>query len=210
MRQLATRDLAGTDTLVTWSPEPTLFHTATYSGFILRAGLLRGDAMVGTEEVRWEGGAPAAFDVLWTSRGTTPIALHGKRAGDEILIGGSRDTTLAVPTLPWAIADYGMESLLTPLVEADTMIGERRVVVLRPYALKWDTLGVTVTRTGDALVVTTRPGSGEREVLVIAGHRLLWLRQPDTKAERRPLEGTSAFAEYTRLRAAVGESKGAQ
>jgi hypothetical protein len=93
------------------------------------------------------------------------------------------------------------------LLESNAAAGERRVVVLRPYVLKWDTLDVATERTSGALVARTRATEGTREVLVIGGHRLVWLRQTDTKAELRPLEGTPAFAEYARLRAALGEIK---
>jgi hypothetical protein len=207
MREIATRDLPGADTLVTWAPAPVLFHTAAYAGDTLRAGLVRADRMVGTAEVRWEGGAPSAFEVLWTSPDTQSTTVRGTRTGSEIRVDGSRDTTLAIPTLPWAVADYGMESLLTPLLESNAAADERRVVVLRPYVLRWDTLDVATEWTSGALVARTRATDGAREVLVIGGHRLVWLRQPDTKAECRPLEGTPAFAEYARLRTALGEIK---
>lgn len=206
MRQLATRDLPGGDTLVTWAPDPALFHTAAYAADTLRAGLLRGDRMMGTAEVRWNASSPGAFEAFWTSPGSPPKTVRGTRAGGEIRISGSRDTTLAVPTLPWAVADYGMESLLTPLLEAHTASrGAWRAAILRPYALKWDTIEVETERTAGALVARTSAVGSPREVYVISGHRLLWLRQPDTKAERRPLEGTSSFEQYARLRSAVGD-----
>jgi hypothetical protein len=206
MRQLATRDLSGNDTLVTWAPDPVLFHTATYASGVLRAGLLRGDRMVGTAEVRWDANSPRAFEAVWTSPDSPSKTVRGTRAGAEIRISGSRDTTLAVPGLPWAVADYGMESLLTPLLGAHPATrGTWRAVILRPYGLKWDTLEVQTERTAAALVVRTGAAGSPREVYVVSGRRLLWLRQPATKAERRPLEGSSSFDEYTRLRTAVGD-----
>jgi hypothetical protein len=201
MRDLAPRDIAGRDTLVTWaSGRPILFHTASYFGDTLRAAMLRNDAMVGTAEVQWSSGVPATFDVAWTSSDSPATNVRGARVENDLRISGSRDTVLAVPSLPWGIADYGMESLLVPLLEDAT----GAVVILRPFAIKWDTLDVSTERVGDATIVTARSRDGSIEKLLLANHRLLAIRQAPNKSNRRPLEGTAAAGEYTRLTPTLG------
>ena len=206
MRQLANRDMAGTDTFATWAPDLKLFHTASYAADSSSAGLLRADGMVGTAVVRQGAEGPTAFDVVWTTPGAAPNAVRGTRAGNQIRITGSRDTTFAVPQLPWAVVDHGMESLLAPLMQADSARAARRLVLFRPYALRWDTLDVTVERVSG--VVIARAGTGrERFELVFSPRRLLWMRYPEMNTERRPLEGTAAFADYERVRAALGQTR---
>jgi len=58
MRQFATRPLPAGDTLVTWTTEPVLFHTSAIGDDTARAGMLRGDRMVGTSMVTWLDGQP--------------------------------------------------------------------------------------------------------------------------------------------------------
>lgn len=103
------------DTLVTWrSDGPILYHTASRSGASVRAGMFRNDALIGAATVDWTAASPIAFSVRWL--GNAPLTLRGRVEGKEIVLSGSRNERETIPAGLWAVADYGMDDLLLPLV----------------------------------------------------------------------------------------------
>ena len=117
---------------------------------------------------------------------------------------GKPDTALALPTLPWAVADYGMEELLLPLFDGSPRTTAQRVAVLRPLSLKWDTLSMTTAAPAPTWIVATWTEGEPKEewrAAVLDGRHLLWVRRsqfPDN--EKRPLEQTPLGREFDRLR----------
>jgi hypothetical protein len=98
-----------------------------------------------------------------------------------------------------------MEALLIPLLRRLRANVEQRIVVLRPFGLQWDTLTTTVRARGGVLIAELRDAKHTRTWLAIGeGCHLLWLHQSGQAMERRPLEGTSRYADYARIRGMVG------
>jgi hypothetical protein len=216
MHDLAVRSLPPGDTLVTWTARgPVLFHTGARDSGGVRAGLLRNDRMLGLADVRWSAGTPHSFRTTWFTIKADlldSVVSEGIQRDSGLVIkrSGTRDTTLALPSTAWAIADYGMEELLLPAFDS---IGRRlpyRLAVLRPYGLKWDTLTVTertkvVGRAWD--VVSYTENDEQWRLAITPDSHLLWLRRSKhPEDEKRPLEGTALGATFVRLRPALESS----
>jgi hypothetical protein len=209
MKDIAVRPLPPGDTLLTWhAGGPVLFHTALRDRGGVKAGMLRNDRMIGLADVRWSEGAPRSFHATWftvKADGVDSTDIQGLRRDSVVQITrpGQADTTLALPSIPWAVADYGMEELLLPAFDS---IGTRlpyRLAVLRPYGLKWDTLRVTERTkvSGRGWDVVTYTETDEQWRLAITDDQhFLWLRRskhPDD--EKHPLEGTALGGRFARL-----------
>lgn len=202
------------DTLLSWAHQhPVLFLTAGRDSEGVHAGLLRADRMIGIADVQLGSSLPLRFHVRWLEpRGSTPAAIeiNGAVRFDSITITGTRDIKLAAPRGRWAVADYGMEPLLAPafagLADGDTA----SIAVLRPYALKWDTLHVAVRVRPRFRVLSWVDESSEHWWLILDDHgRLLWLRRskhPD--AQVRPLPLSQLAAEFDALRAEMDSVSG--
>ena len=201
----AGRALPRGDTLLSWSPKLSLFHVIGGSADSLRSALLRWDELLGITETRWAGGAPVYFETHWTRGDSTLVALSGHREGAVLRITGSRDTMIVLPELPWAVADYGMDEQLVPLIATFTPAREPRpMAVLRPYLMKWDTVVVTVDLRVGVRVATTVSGKTRQTLVIPADRRLIWARRSDAVSELRPLEGSARHAEFVGLRAELG------
>lgn len=201
IHQLASRQLPAGDTLVTWTSQPVLFHTSAIGTDTARAGLLRGDRMLGTATVTWAIGEPTTFAVEWTTPGKPTLDIRGVRRGTVLRITGTHDTVLHVPVRRWAVADYGMEALLIPLLRELPRNAAQRIAVFRPFGMHWDTLTAMVRPQGATLIAELRDAQHSRTWMVIGdGQHLLWLHQQGQEMERRPLEGTARYAEYARIR----------
>ena len=188
------------DTTVTWAPNPILYHVVRTAPDSVVSGFLRADGMQGTTATGWAGGTVAGFRTRWVA-GDSVREIVGEVADSVLRITGTADTTLTLPALPWAVADHAMDEHLVPLIAALPTESVRRVAVLRPYLLKWDTVDVTVRRRGEALVATVRHADGERAVLLIdAQRRLLWMRRYGQESERQPLPGTPLYEHFRRMR----------
>jgi hypothetical protein len=208
MKEIGIRPLPPGDTLISWhAGGPVLFHTALRDSDHVTAGMLRNDRMIGLADVRWNGGSPRSFHATWLTpkSGTLDSAdIRGLRRDNSLVItrAGAKDTTITLPSLPWAVADYGMEELLFPAFDSVGGHLPYRLAVLRPYGLKWDTLVVTARTqvTGRGWDVVTWSESGEEWRLAIADSRhFLWLRRsrfPDD--DKRPLEGSALGATFAR------------
>jgi hypothetical protein len=209
MREAAVRPLPLGDTLLTWhAGGPVLFHTAVRDSGGVRAGLLRNDRMLGIADVRWSAGAPSSFRASWftVKAGVLDSTTITAVVRDRLLMVARTirpDTTVTLPLTAWAVADYGMEELLLPAFEAIGKNLPYQLAVLRPYALKWDTLVVTErTRVaGRGWDVVTYSSSDEQWRLAIENNQhVLWLRRsrhPDD--DKRPMDGTARGASFLRL-----------
>jgi len=197
------------DTLLSWNGDRlVLFHTARRDSGGVRAGMLRADRMLGVADVRWARQSPTSFLVQWRTpkaTGVDSLIVRGTVRADSIVVArnGRSDTTIATPRTRWAVADYGMEALLLPLFDGADAAAPAPVLVLRPYALKWDTLQVSVDKPQSSWrVARWSTGSGERWTATVAdGAHLLWVRRsahPDD--ETLPLEGSALRERFDRIR----------
>jgi hypothetical protein len=203
MRRNATRSVAAGDTFVTWSPRPVLCSTVHRTRDRVESSLIRADGMVGSADATWQRGRQSAVRIRWTQGVAEDLALTAQVAGGQLRLAGVRDTAMAIPSLPWAIADYGMEDQLLPLIDQLADGKEpQTIAVYRPYPNHWDTLAVTVEARRGARVATLVDGDGERWTWVIseAGALVQMLRSKYPDVERRPLETTAPIADYVRLR----------
>ena len=199
---VAHRPLPAGDTLVTWSPNPTLMTTASREEGRIASSLIRADGMNGTADAHWGDGAPATVHVLWTRPDTILVDLEIVRQGETIRFSGTSDSVMTVPTEPWAIADYGMEDQLLPLI-ARLPDGESIIQVFRPYGRKWDRLSLTVQDHGSFKLVERRE-AGEASPTFYweigpTGGLIRITRDDFPDTERRPLEGSVLYAEYVDL-----------
>jgi hypothetical protein len=149
MQEISSRPLTPGDTFLTWNPRPGgLFHTVRVTDTTVAASLLRGDGMIGTMAVRLTRSRPRSFDVVWTMRDSvTGKTLpdresHGVVVGDSLRISGTKPQVTAIPSGMWAVADFGMEESLIPLLRGLPSGGSRRVAVFRPWHARWDTITV--------------------------------------------------------------------
>jgi hypothetical protein len=118
-------------------------------------------------------------------------------------LAGARDTTLQAPSLPWAVADYGMEDQLLPLIQAAGVDARRvRLAIYRPYPSKWDTITIACRRTQGAMLATeTEPDREHFFWTITADGALVRLtRDRHRDFERRPLDMSERVADYLRLR----------
>jgi hypothetical protein len=205
IRRSATRSVAAGDTFVTWSPRPVLYSTVRRIQDRVESSLIRADGMVGSADATWQQGVQTSVQIRWTKGAEEPLTLRARIEGGQILLSGSRDTAMVIPSLPWAIADYGMEDQLLPLID---MVANRKepqaVLVYRPYPNRWDSLTVAVEAIPGGRRATLVESEGERWTWVISDSgalvQILRSRHPDV--ERRPLETTARMADYVRLRQA--------
>ncbi len=197
----ATRPIPAGDTLVTWSPIPNLYSTVRRTPDSVVSSLVRADAMVGTAETAWRSGSPVYASVLWTQGDSTLLGVTYRQIPGALAVTGSRVDTLALPHVPWAIADYGMEDQLLPLFVR--LSHTTTVAVYRPFPAKWDTLAVASERHGSAILITVRDITGDSEewrwVVGPSGALLRIIRSKYPDFERRPLPESQlvpAYREY--------------
>lgn len=196
---LAHRDLPQGDTLITWSPDPVLMSTVARSDGRVYSSLVRADGMNGTADARWGATRPTAVHVLWTRPDSTLVDLTFEVAGDSIHVQGTTDSIMAVPNGPWAIADYGMEDQLLPLLDR-LPVGTTTISVFRPYGFKWDRSDLSVRRVVPDMLVESRDVAGTGPTffwLIGQTGALLSITIDDApESERRPLEDSALYSEY--------------
>jgi hypothetical protein len=153
-------------------------------------------------EAVWQDGRQRDVRVRWTKRTATLMELRVRVQAGAIRVTGARDTVLPVPALPWAVADYGMDDQLLPLIAAagsDTH--GARLAIYRPYQSRWDTISVACRRSQQATLVTEAAPDGEHFFWTITtdGALVKLTRGRNPGFERRPLEMTRRAADYARL-----------
>ena len=191
------------DIFVTWTPKPDLYTTVSRTDSTVGSHLVSTDGLVGTAEATWQGGRQREVSTRWTKGSATLMQLNVRFEAGVIHLAGARDTALEAPSLPWAVADYGMEDQLLPLIQApgaDTR--GVRLAVYRPYQSKWDTISVVCRRTQGATLATETAPDGEHFFWTITadGALVRLTRDRNPGFERRPLEMTQRVADYVRLR----------
>ena len=202
--QSAASELPSGDTLITFANQgPILYHIIDAQSALITSCMLRNDPMIGVTTTRWSDARITAFDVSWSRSGESEYSLHGEVSPAGISITGSHDTVLAIPEIPWTVADYAMEEHLVPLLSrAPLGSGPASVAILRPYPFKWDTVQVAVKDTSGVRFASVTDGSGKRSgMVIIAGPRLLFTGGSDRSSIKRPLELTPLFSEYERVTA---------
>ncbi len=197
-----TGPLPAGDTLVTWAKQgPILYHTLSASPGIVSSSLVRNDPFVGVLTTRWTDGRPTGFSVRWRQGDRTTVELAGVVSPDGLTVSGSRSQVFRTPAAPWAIADYGMDEHFVPAALTLPADGQPHAVeVLRPYALKWDTVLVAVRIDHGLRSIVLGPGAkDETRLFLTEGGRLLGQRRADGTSELRALELTPLASEPSRL-----------
>jgi hypothetical protein len=209
IRQSATRPIVTGDTFVGWWPRPVLYNTVRRSPQKVESSFVRPDGLIGTAEARWRGGRQRTIKILWTEGDSTLLQLQGQSGNGLLRLRGGPDTVVALPSLPWVIADYGMDDQMLPLIEhLGSQPRSRPVVVFRPFAQRWDTVAITVIRKKEAIIAAIENGPGDTDhwVITLDGALVRVTRDRYPELERRPLEQTARMADYHRLRdAAAGK-----
>lgn len=198
----AHRPIAAGDTFVTWNPRPVLFTTVWASADSVSSSLVRADGLVGTADVRWQRGRPVAGRVAWTKPDSVALTFAFE-SGAQLAITRNGDAdTLPLPEGFWAVADYGMEDQLLPVVREIGRIGGRhRVSVYRPYPGKWDRLFLEVRgiQGGQSVEIVDTEGKTSWWLLTEDGALVSIRRSEDAEYVRTPLINTDRFRDYLRL-----------
>ena len=197
------RPIPAGDTLVTWSPKPDHYTTVSRTDSTVASSLVSTDGVIGTAEAVWHGGLQRAATILWTKNRDTLMSLNVRLEAGVIHLAGARDTAIQAPSLPWAVADYGMEDQLLPLIQAAGVHRRPvRLAIYRPLPSKWDTITIACRRTHGATLATETVPDGEHVFWTITadGALVRLTRDRDRDFERRPLEMSNRVADYLRLR----------
>lgn len=199
----AHRAVVAGDTFVTWSPRPVLYTTARLCPESVSSSLVRADAMVGTAEVVWRDSVPVEGQIQWTRPDSLLLDLTFE-AGNALVIrrNGVVDT-LPLPEGFWAVADYGMEDQLLPIIMNFSRDGESHLLhVYRPYPMKWDRLSVKVESVSGGLRAEIVDTDGETWWWVMSndGSLVAIRRSEHSDYERSPLINTFRYSDYLRLR----------
>jgi hypothetical protein len=205
IHRMSSRALTPGDTFFTWNPRPGgLIHTVASDQAGTRSSLLRGDGMIGTANIHWQGSHPSEFEVEWTKRDSISgkpikdIESHGHAVGDTLHVSGTKPLNTPLPKGFWAVADFGMEEALIPLTAMLPSTGvSQRVAVFRPWHGRWDTISVAVHDTAGFRLADLWSDQKTHELMVVTARgELLWIGRFDQPGERRPLEGSARYQEY--------------
>jgi len=197
------------DTLLTWNGDRlVLFHTSSRDRAGVRGALLRADRMLGVADIRWQEDRPQSFAVGWfTPRGTSidSLIVRGDVVGNELRLrrSGHADSVVAIPAIRWAVADYGMDELLLPVLARASQDRVTQLAVLRPYRLKWDTLTAIESESRGRWSITRwADRKGERwSMVILDSTRMVWLRRSDhPEDEELPLESTTLWSVFAQAR----------
>jgi hypothetical protein len=191
------------DIFVTWTPKPDLYTIVSRTDSTVASSLMSTDGLVGTAVATWQRGRQREVSIHWRKGSATLMELSVRFDAGVIHLAGARDTALEAPSLPWAVADTGMEDQLLPLIQAQGANTRGvRVAVYRPYQSKWDTISVVSRRAPGATLVTETAPDGEHFFWTITADSALvrLTRDRNPGFERRPLATTSREADYLRLR----------
>lgn len=133
------RTLPGNDTTVTTAENgAVLLHVTDWKGSRVSAAFARNDGVIGTANADYRSGLPVDFVVLWTGPDFADRTIQL-----TVFERAVRDTAGTTYPLPedvqlFAIADFGMDELLAPVVSALPRDGsEHRIAVFRPFTAEW-------------------------------------------------------------------------
>ncbi|MBW3571557.1 MAG: hypothetical protein KY467_10655 [Gemmatimonadetes bacterium] len=181
-------------------------HTVREEGGAVESGFVRPDGMVITVRAAYRDGRTVRYEMLATEGLQEPVRRSVHAADARLHVGGSRDTVVPLPELPWAVADYGMHEHLAPALArlARNGHGPALIAVYRPFPMRWDTVEVTVQPLrGPVLLASVRQGDVLEVVLLEKDGTLLYVERVEPSAfYRRPRTGTE---QAKRLDALVAE-----
>ena len=202
IKQSANRSIAVGDTFVGWWPNPVLYNTVRRTSDTVESSLVRFDTTVGTATAVWKNGRQVQVNVSWTHGDSTSLRLQVTTSGGVIRFNGTLDSSFSAPNGPWAVADYGMDDQLVPLILGLPSGVSQQITVFRPFPRKWDVMTVSVRRTNDAIFadLVNGPGDIDHWIITFDGALVRVTRDKYPNLERRPLEQTSRMADYLRLR----------
>ena len=191
------RPLPAGDTAVSWTDTgPILYFTSHFANDTASSAMAREDGLVGSARAVWSRLVQTGFHTVWTRGDSVVLDVTGRVEGTKLVLHGTRDTAFALPTIPWLVADYGLEDQQLPMFRALALKGSQ-VAVFRPYVMKWDTVTISGHQTQAFLVVSAQHGPKIKETYIIDGvGHLLLLRRLDVIMDRRPLEGTPLYEPY--------------
>lgn len=198
---LLARALPGQDSSVTTTARRMLFlHTVERDGDAIAAGLAQTDGWVRTASERFANGRPLTYDAVWSDTSVRCCTMrHVERHGDSLLVRrDTKDTTIAVPAVTWAVGDAMNQEMLVPVLLTlphDNV--PHPVAVYRPYEGKWTVYQTQVRETDGVYLIRMVVGPQDPEELLVvtkAGDLLLaeqpraqqpWIRMPVRGTVRR-------------------------
>jgi hypothetical protein len=203
---LLVRALPGRDSSVTMSAQTVLFlHTVRRDGDEIDAGLARPDGWVRTATEHFQGGRPLSYDAVWSDTSVRCCTTrHIERRGDSLYVRReTKDTTVAVPQVTWAVCDAMTQEFLVPvLLTLPRDNAPHPVAIYRPYDGKWTVWQAAVRETEGVYVIRMSVGAQDPEELLVvtkSGDLLFaeqprgpdaWMRMPPPGTMRRAaLEG---------------------
>lgn len=193
--QKLTRPMPGDDTTYTINDGAIFLHTAGFDGTGVVSGMMRADGLLGTATTTFADGVPVQYDALWTASGNE-VRNHIAASGDSLTISGSNESTTSRPGIPWAVADYGMNEHLIPVLLRLPHTGAfGPLAIYRPYPDKWDSVQVSIQPLQGLLLAELRPLDQEPPMFLIftASGELIYGENSDPGGARRvPLPGTPA------------------
>jgi hypothetical protein len=193
------RSFARGDTLVTFAPQgPILYHILGGSRDSVATTMIRNDGLVGTSATVWRSARLEKFVVRWFTPQAEQLSISGEVAGSALRLNGTRSPSVPLPSIPWGVADYGMEESLAPLLLSIPRGVETPVAVWRPFGQKWDTITVSVRASAGGGARVTK---GNVTWGISDAGRLVWIDDARQKSTRRPLAGAPSFPTYERLKA---------
>ena len=196
LAQAGDRPLPQGDTLVEFAKQgPILYFTVANTADTVASSMVRNDGLVGWANSSWSHGRPTRFTARWARPESVEVDISGQVVGMEMRLRGAQLDHLTLPTLPWGVADYGMEDQLVPLFQTLPRDTAQNIAVWRPYGQKWDTVTVRTHLVEGVLLVS----EGAVTWGISSAGRLLLHQDRAQGALRRPLEGTASFAEYRRI-----------
>jgi hypothetical protein len=209
MQRVVHREVAVGDTFVTWSPNPVLYTTVQWTNgpaagvTRLASSMSRADSLVGTADATWINGIQTSVAVKWTKPDSIVLDLRASVDGGMIHVESQVDTVMKMPMSAWAIADYGMEDQLLPVLSVLPEDTPTDVEVFRPFAGKWDTLQFRQNTRDGARIVAVQTPDGEVFYWVVTEDNALVriTRSLHADVERRPLETSPRYSDYKRYRA---------
>ncbi len=157
------RDLPGNDTTLTvLGQNDVLLHVAEWGSWSTSASVARNDGTVTTARAEFEDGLPVRFYSVQTSPDTSDHIIELEiRNGTVVRAAQAINLPPRIDT--YAVADAGMEELLTPVLAGLSRDGaQHRFVIYRPTTNSW-TYATVAQRAIDELVLALVVYDGETE-----------------------------------------------
>lgn len=205
--------LEGPDTAVTVDMKrnaPILLHTVERQADRIRSSLARNDGTAGVAAATFAGSVITEHEATWADSAMMLATRRVVRRGEQLIYSrDGRDSTMIMPGPgPWAVADYGMQELLAPMLLGLPRDGSaHEIAVFRPYPGHWDSAkAVAQERGGVVLIVLHFAKLQEQEVFVFTHDGdLLFAESGGAASWRRIAVDT---ARQARLQAALPALRG--